>query len=96
MNLLEVIKLALGYQDWKEASERPGWAGRRTQMRHTRTPFSSSRKREPGVQRMHVEEFADKDKRDERFRSLRANGARHVTKYSTARKEGSLWYVVRP
>lgn len=96
MNLLDAIKRVLGYQDWKEESARPGWAGRRTKMRHARTPFSSSRKRGPGEQQMHVEEFTDKDKRDERFRELRAKGTPHVFKWSTARAEGSIWYVVRP
>lgn len=96
MNLLDAIKRILGYQDWKEASERPGWAGRRTQMRHARTPFRSMRERKIGTQHMHVEEFTDKAKRDERFHELRAKGTPHVSKWSTARAEGSLWYVVRP
>jgi len=97
VNLLEEIKKILGYQDWKTQSALPGWANRRSNMRHARTPFSSSRKHEyHGAQYTHIEEFTDKDKRDERFRELRAKGTPHVTKYSTARKEGSLWYVVRP
>jgi hypothetical protein len=96
MNLLDAIKSILSYQDWKTQSALPGWANRRSRMRHDRTPFSSTRSSELGVQKMHVEEFTDKNARDERFHELRAKGTPHVTKHSTARKEGSLWYVVRP
>jgi hypothetical protein len=97
MNLLDAIKRALGFQDWKETSALPGWRSRPNRMRHARTPYSSSRQRGPGAQRMSIEEFADKERRDERFRELRAKGTPHVSKFSTVDESNhSVWCVVRP
>jgi hypothetical protein len=95
VNLLEKIMNILSFQDWKEASERPGWAGRRTEMRHSRTPFAG-RGHQYGEQKMTVEEFADKTARNERFAALRAKGTPHVSKFSTVRDNKSVWCVVRP
>jgi hypothetical protein len=53
------------------------------------------RKRAPGKQRMHVEEFADKTARNARFQELRAGGTPHVSKFSTVRENKSVWCVVR-
>lgn len=45
---------------------------------------------------MHIEEFADKDMRNERFRELRAKGTPHLSKFSTVRENKSVWCVLRP
>lgn len=106
MNLLEQIARILNFQDWKEASALPGWRARPSRMKHSRTPHSSGRKREPGVQNMHVEEFATREERNERFRLLRERGTRNVSKYTVSRAAGAdnkglaqgriVWCVVRP
>lgn len=106
MNLLEHIKVLLGFQDWKKISGLPGWAGRPTRMRHSRTPYSSGRSRGPGEQNMHVEEFTTREERNERFRSLREKGTRNVSKFTVSRSGGQddkgrvqgkiVWCVVRP
>lgn len=94
MNLLEMIKRVLSFQDWKEASSLPGWRSRPPRMRHTRTPFHGSRRHEIAPNQMTVEEFTDKDERNARFRELRAIDAkgkphrRHVSKWSTVRTKG--------
>jgi len=105
MNLLDVIKRILNFQDWKEASALPGWRPRPTRMKHSRTPFHG-RERKVGAQHMTIEEFDDKEKRNERFHQLRSQGTPHVSKFSTIRKAGpdekgrmtfkSVWCVVRP
>lgn len=106
MNVLEMIKRVLNFQDWKEASSLPGWRPRPTRTKHSRTPFSSSRRRDVGPQHMTVEEFDDKDMRNSRFAELRAKGTPHLSKFSTVRNAGldadgrmrfkSVWCVVRP
>lgn len=96
MNLLDAIKHILSFQDCKESSALPGWRSRTPRMKHARTPFSSARKREPGLQKMTIEEFSDKDKRNKRFHQLRAKGTPHVSKFSTVRDNKSVWCVVRP
>lgn len=106
MNLLEAIQRVLGFQDWKEASALPGWRARPSRMKHARIPYSSGRKRGPGEQNMHVEEFATREERNERFRQLRERGARNVSKFTVSRACGTdnkgreqgkiVWCVVRP
>jgi hypothetical protein len=104
VNVLEMIKRVLGFQDWKEASALPGWRPRPTRMKHSRTPFSSGRKRDVGVQHMTIERFADKIERDLRFKELRERGTPNVSKYSTVEEffvdekwqYKSVWCVVRP
>jgi hypothetical protein len=106
MNLLEKIMSILNFEDWKKASDLPGWAHRPTRMKHLRRPHSSSRIRGSGAQCMTIEEYDDKDERNARFAALRAQGTRHVSKFSTVRNDGlddtgrmkskSVWCVVRP
>ena len=96
MNVLDMIKRVLNFQDWKETSALPGWRARPTRTKHSRTPFSSGRKRDVGVQHMTIEEFADKDLRNQRFAELRQKGTPHVSKFSTVRDNKSVWCVVRP
>lgn len=96
MNLLEKIMSILNFEDWKKASDLPGWAHRPTRTRHSRTPYSSSRVRGSGEQHMTIEKFIDKEARNERYRTLRARGVRHVSKFSTVEENKSIWCVVRP
>ena len=102
MNLLESIMRVLSWQDWKDASALPGWRSRPTRTKHSRTPYSSGRQRGPGEQRMHVEEFASREERNDRFRQLRERGTRDVSKFTVSRSDGNsakghiVWCVVRP
>jgi len=43
---------------------------------------------------MQSEGFRDTDSRDARFRELRAEGAKHISRYSTYEGGKSLWVVV--
>lgn len=106
MNLLEAIQSIFNFQDWKDASALPGWRARPTKMKHARTPYSSGRKRAPGIQNMHVEEFATREARNERFRVLRERGTHNVSRFTVSRATGAdnrgrvqgriVWCVVRP
>lgn len=102
MELLEAIGRILGFKLYKEDSARPGWAGRPSRMRKSRTPFSSSRVRKVGPQNMHVEEFESREERNDRFRQLRERGTKNVSKFTVSRAdEGEsaghiVWCVVRP
>ena len=98
MSLLDYIARIAGLGHWvtPETTNAPGWRHPGYKMKKSRRPFSSDRKREPGKQEMHVEEFTDKTLRDARFQELRAAGTPNVTKYSMAHASGSRWYVVRP
>lgn len=42
---------------------------------------------------MHVEEYSDKDERNERFNKLREQGTPDVTKFSTVKDNQSVWCV---
>lgn len=95
MNLLDTIKRILGFQDWKEATSLPGWRSRGPRMKKARTPFQG-RERKVSVSHMTIEEFSDKDKRNERFQQLRTQGTPNVSKFSTVRENKSVWCVVRP
>lgn len=83
-------------------TEAPGWRNvgyrprhRRGRRTHTQQPL-----------RMTIEEFEDKEKRDDRFRALREKKTRDVSKFSTVRETGTIengrkiyknvWCVVRP
>lgn len=95
MNLLDVIKRVLSFQDWKEVSALPGWRARPTRKKKDRTPFGGrTRKIEPS--RMLIEEFEDKDKRDEYYRELRAKKVFGIAKFSDVRNNRSVWCVARP
>jgi len=78
----------------KDVAGLPFWRGRPTRMRHSRTPFGSTRKRIYHPNQMQVEGFRDKDTRDARFRELRAQKTPHVSRYSTYDGGKSLWCVV--
>jgi hypothetical protein len=74
---------------------RPGWRHSGYRMRKARTPFAG-RKRQSAESHMTIEEFSDKDQRNERFHQLRAQGTPHVSKFSTVKNNKSVWCVVRP
>jgi hypothetical protein len=93
MTLLDRV---LRFDAYKEASSAPGWRGKPTRMRKSRTPFQGRAPRQTFGQRMRVEEFRDKAARDARFAELRANGARGVSKFSDVRGGKDVWCVVRP
>ena len=76
-------------------TRRPGWRHPGYRMKRARTPFHG-RERTVANSRMTIEEFDDKDKRNERFNALRAQGTPHVSKFSTVRGVKSVWCVVRP
>lgn len=80
----------------REFGGRPGWRGKPSIQRKSRTPFGGGRKRGPGECRMQTEEFSDKEARNARFRELRDGGTPHVSKFSTVRGNKSVWCVVRP
>lgn len=94
MNILEMVKRVLNWQDWKKASALPGWRARPTMKKKDRTPFASSRSHKIAECQQNVEEFLDKEKRDERFRELRAKRASGLAKFSTVRANRSVWCVV--
>lgn len=98
--MLEYLREFLGNQDWKEATSAPGWRGRMTRSKKSRTPFQG-RGRKYGAQQMKVEKFTNKDERDERLRQLRGpNNVHHVSKFSDVeRYKGEwrdVWCIVRP
>lgn len=99
MNLLEEfakhVLSILSFRDYKDESTKPGWAGRTPRMRKSRTPFQGRAKRY-GTQHMQVETFRSKEKRDERFRQLRYEGVKHVSKFSDWQHGHDIWCVVRP
>lgn len=103
MNILELVK-SFFERGLKKRPTLPGWRHPGYQSKKSRTPFSSSRVRDVGPQRMTIERFADKAERDERFRDLRSRGTPNVSKFSTVeevsavgeRQFKSIWCVVKP
>ena len=65
-------------------------------MKKYRMPFQGRDPRPTVGQRMQVERFKDKGKRDERFAELRAKGTANVSKFSDVENGRSVWCVVRP
>lgn len=94
MNNPTVKATVLGYLEKFAQRVRTPWYTPSPRMKHSRRPFSSSRHRGPGAQRMQVEGFRDKDMRDARFRELRAQKTPHLSRYSTYDGGKSLWCVV--
>lgn len=96
MNLLEKIKQILSFANWKESSSLPGWRHPGYRSKKSRIPFMSSRKREPGEFRMHIEEFPDRESRNQRYQELKQQGVRHLSKMTTQRDQHIVWQLLKP
>lgn len=93
-SLLNEIRRLFGIV--KEVEGLPGWRHPGYRMKKMRTPFQSSRKREPGAFRMQIEEFPDRESRNERYRELKTRGTPHLSKMTTQRDHHIVWQLLRP
>lgn len=96
MNLLKYIAQLLGMGQFIDAGPRTTTYPVANYSRRRSLRGYGDRERGPGAQNMKVEEFADKELRNARFRELREAKTPHVSKYSTVRDNKSVWCVVRP
>jgi len=97
MNFLDLMKSMLFGQGGAadRDTQRPGWRHPVYRMKKARTPFAGREKRIAGS-RFTIEEFLDKDLRNQRFAELREQGTPHVYKFSTVKDRKSLWCISRP
>lgn len=95
--MIQYVKAVLSFRDYRDISTAPAWRSRPTRMKHSRTPFSSSRVRPVSQGHQVLKCFSTARERNDYFHELRARGVKHVNKFSESVGYGkNLWFVVHP